>query len=123
MTVPLPMPSNQGVNMALIHPNEWQIMLKSERWTRNFQMACIQHADSFKNQGAKEIINLFSAFYACISKSFRTFAPDNNNRVSSIAEIGLTFPVGVQRHAPQGRAFFEQCLISTRSCVAGRAVE
>lgn len=44
----LPMLSNLGVNMALIHPNEWQIMLKSERLTRDFQMACFQHADSSK---------------------------------------------------------------------------
>jgi hypothetical protein len=48
----LSMLSNQGVNLALIHPNEWQIMLKSERLTRDFQMACFQHADSSKSQSA-----------------------------------------------------------------------
>ena len=48
----LSMLSIQGVNMALIHPNEWQIMLKSERLTRDLQMACYQHADSSKNQSA-----------------------------------------------------------------------
>ena len=64
----LSMLSNLGVNMALIHPNEWQIMLKSERLTRDLQMACFQHADSSKNQSIKIIICLFSAFYARISK-------------------------------------------------------
>lgn len=48
----LSMLSNLGVNMALIHPNEWQIMLKSERLTRDFQMARFQYADSSKNQSA-----------------------------------------------------------------------
>jgi hypothetical protein len=101
--------------MALIHPNEWQIMLKSERLTRDFQMACFWHAESSKNQSAKETISLFSAFYACTSKRFRIFAPDNNNRVPNMAEIGLTFSVGVQNKKKMHRilscaSFFYCCL-------------
>lgn len=82
--------------MALIHPSEWQIMLKSERRTIDFQMACIQHNTGSKNQSANVIINLFSAFYACVSKRFRIFAPDDHYRVPNRAEKGKTFSVGVQ---------------------------
>lgn len=71
---PLPMLSNQGVNMALIHPNEWQIMLKLERTARDYQMDCIQHSDYSQEQSSKEIINLFSVLYTFVSNSFRSFA-------------------------------------------------
>ena len=86
--------------MALIHPNEWQIMLKSERLTRDLQMACFQHADSSKNQSIKIIICLFSAFYARISKSIQSFAHEMTTVLPRMAETEQTFPVGVQGHAP-----------------------
>jgi len=68
--------SHCGVNTSLIHPNEWQIMLKTERNAKIFQMACNQHFGYAKTDGDLEIINLFSAFYAVISKRFRNFATD-----------------------------------------------
>jgi hypothetical protein len=88
--------SHDAVNTSLIHQNEWQIMLKTERNAKNFQMACSQHFGYAKTNGNLKIINLFSAFYARISKSFRTFAPENNNRVPNMAEAGKIFSVGVQ---------------------------
>ena len=84
--------------MALIHPNEWQIMLKSERLTRDFQMACFQHADSSKNQSIKIIICLFSAFYARISKSIQSFAHEMTTVLPRMAETEQTFSVGVLKY-------------------------
>ena len=100
----LSMLSIQGVNMALIHPNEWQIMLKSERLTRDLQMACYQHADSSKKQSNKIIICLFSAFYARISKSIQSFAHEMTTVLPRMAETGLTFSVGVPTSRNQKKA-------------------
>ena len=49
-------------------------MLKTERNAKNFQMACNQHFGYAKTEDNLEIINLFSAFYAVVSKRFRAFA-------------------------------------------------
>ena len=70
-------------------------MLKSERLTRDLQMACFQHADSSKNQSIKIIICLFSAFYARISKSIQSFAHEMTTVLPRMAETEQTFPVGV----------------------------
>ena len=78
----LPMLSNLGVNMALIHPNEWQIMLKSERLTRDFQMACFQHADSSKKPKYQDK-NLFIFSVLCSHfKKYSILCTRNDNSVA-----------------------------------------
>ncbi len=67
--------SHDAVNTSLIHQNEWQIMLKTERNAKNFQMACSQHFGYAKTDGNLEIINLFSAFYAVVSKKIVPLQP------------------------------------------------
>jgi hypothetical protein len=50
-------------------------MLKTERNAKNFQMACSQHFGYAKTDGNLEIINLFSAFYAVVSKKIVPLQP------------------------------------------------
>ena len=72
-------------------------MLKTERNAKNFQMACNQHFGYAKTEDNLEIINLFSAFYAVVSKRFRTFAADISKTQTVRQSTGQIFSVGVQR--------------------------
>ena len=68
---------------------------KKERIAKNFQMAFNQHFGYAKIKGILEIINLFSAFYAVVSKRFRTFAADISKTQTVRQSTRQIFSVGV----------------------------
>ena len=79
-------------------------MLKTERIAKNFQMAFNQHFGYAKIKGILEIINLFSAFYAVVSKRFRTFAADISKTQTVRQSTRQIFSVGVPTSRNQKKA-------------------